>query len=44
MWSPDFTAIAGFERGPVHTPLLAVAIGLLIVGVFAFVSVLTRLV
>lgn len=45
LWSEPFTPLAGVQRsGPINTPIIAVAILLLLIGVFAFVSVLTRMV
>ena len=44
LWSGDFAAIAGATREGKQTPLLAVAIVLALIGVFAFVAVLLRLV
>jgi len=45
MWSKPFEQIAGFhENASVRTPLLAVSIVLMFIGLFAFVSVLMRLV
>jgi putative membrane protein len=44
LWSRDFVVIAGATREGKQTPLLAVAIVLALVGVFAFFAVLLRLV
>jgi putative membrane protein len=44
LWSRDFAAIAGFTREGKQTPLLAVAIVLALIGIFAFFAVLFRLV
>jgi putative membrane protein len=42
LWSGDFAIIAGAESERQQTPLLAVSIALIFVGVFAFGSVLLR--
>lgn len=42
--SGSFSKVAGIEHGPVNTPLLAVAIALLLIGTFAFFAVLLRFV
>lgn len=42
LWSGSFAKVAGVERGPVNTPLLAVAIALMLIGLFAFLAVLLR--
>jgi putative membrane protein len=49
LWSAPFKPIAGIESTDMEpvftqTPLMAVVIGLLVIGVFAFVAVLTRMV
>lgn len=44
MWSAPFSVIAGFEKDPAFTPLLLVAIGLTLIGLFAFLAVLLRFV
>ena len=44
LWSGDFAAIAGVTREGKQTPLLAVAILLTLIGIFAFFAVLFRLV
>jgi putative membrane protein len=44
MWGGNFAVIAGVAREGKQTPLFAVAIALIFVGVFAFVSVLMRMV
>ena len=43
LWSGNFAAIAGVTREGKQTPLLAVAVVLALVGVFAFFAVLLRL-
>lgn len=40
--SGSFAELAGIEGGPTFTPLYAVSIALIFIGVFAFVAVLTR--
>src|SRR5580658_8240243 len=44
LWSGNFAVIAGATREGKQTPLLAVAIVLALIGIFAFFSVLLRLV
>ena len=44
LWGGDFAVIAGVTREGKQTPLLAVAIILALIGVFAFFSVLLRLI
>ena len=44
LWSRDFAVIAGATREGKQTPLLAVAVVLALIGVFAFFAVLFRLV
>ena len=44
LWGGDFAVIAGTTREGKQTPLLAVAIILALIGVFAFFSVLLRLI
>src|SRR5215469_2437901 len=43
LWSGSFEAIAGMTREGKHSPVLAIAIVLICVGVFAFFAVLLRL-
>jgi putative membrane protein len=43
LWGGNFAAIAGVTREGKQTPLLAVAIVLALIGVFAFFAVLLRL-
>jgi putative membrane protein len=38
----QFTPLAGIEGAPVHTPIYAVSIALIFIGIFAFIAVLTR--
>jgi putative membrane protein len=42
LWSEDFRAVAGVTKARFHTPVFAVAIVVGLIGIFAFVSVLTR--
>ena len=44
LWSGDFAVIAGVTREGKQTPLLAVAVLLTLIGIFAFFAVLFRLV
>src|SRR5271165_5158826 len=44
LWGGNFAAIAGFSREEKQTPLLAVAIVLALIGIFAFFAVLLRLI
>jgi putative membrane protein len=44
LWGGSFSAIAGATREGKQTPLLAVAIVLALIGIFAFFAVLLRLV
>lgn len=43
LWRDEFTPIKGFTSGRKRTPLVAVAIFLIIIGVFALVAVNLRL-
>jgi putative membrane protein len=42
LWERPFTPLAGVHHATMRTPLLAIAIGLTLIGLFAFASVLTR--
>ena len=42
LWQEDFAAIAGIGKAPGNTPIYAVAIGLMVIGVVAFLAVLLR--
>jgi putative membrane protein len=44
LWSGDFRSVAGMEERALRTPLFAVALVLILIGLFAFGSVLLRLV
>jgi putative membrane protein len=43
MWSGDFALIAGMTREGLRTPIVAIAVVLTCVGLFAFFAVLLRL-
>jgi putative membrane protein len=42
LWQGEYAAIAGFGKPPGSTPVYAIAIGLTLIGVFAFLTVLVR--
>lgn len=42
LWRRDFAVLAGVDEAPVSMPVYAIAIGLILIGVFAFVAVLLR--
>ena len=42
LWQEDFAAIAGIGKAPGNTPIYAVSIGLMVIGVVAFLAVLLR--
>jgi putative membrane protein len=44
LWSEDYQAIAGMKPQPGKSPVILVAVVLLMVGLFAFFSVLLRLI
>lgn len=44
LWGKEFRSIAGVAEVPAQTPLVAVSILLLLIGILAFVAVLARLV
>ena len=44
LWGGTFVPIAGLRREGMHTPVIAIAILLICIGVFAFFAVLLRLV
>jgi putative membrane protein len=44
LWKAPFNVLAGLERKPMHTPLLLIAIGLMLIGLFAFGAVFLRVV
>jgi putative membrane protein len=43
LWGGDFAVVAGATKEGKQTPLIAVAIALILIGLFAFFSVLLRL-
>lgn len=48
LWSDPFRPVAGLQSGPMHpvisqTPLMAVVLALLLIGIFAFFAVLLRM-
>ena len=42
LWGQDFRPIAGYQKEPVTTPIMWIAIVLILVGMFAFLVVLFR--
>jgi len=42
LWERDFKPIAGFDQFRHHTPAVAVAVVLILIGIFAFAAVLFR--
>jgi len=42
LWERDFKPIAGFDQFRHHTPVVAVSVVLILIGIFAFVAVLFR--
>ncbi len=44
MWSGSFALIAGMKREGLNTPVVAIAVLLIFIGMFAFFAVLLRLV
>jgi putative membrane protein len=42
LWQRDFAALAGADKAPGSTPVYALAIGLVLLSVFAFLAVLVR--
>ena len=43
LWAEPFTPIAGTAKKPMNTPVLAIGILLILIGLFAFFAVLFRL-
>jgi putative membrane protein len=43
LWGEPFRQIAGMAKEPINTPVLAVAVLLILIGLFAFFAVLLRL-
>lgn len=44
LWSQQFSPLAGIGNGPHGTPLMSVAVSLMLIGLFAFFAVLLRFV
>ena len=44
LWSGDFAPVAGMTKEGIQTPIIAVAVLLILIGTFAFVAVLMRFV
>jgi len=42
LWQDQFASIAGMGKAPGNTPIYAVTIGLMVIGVVAFLAVLLR--
>jgi putative membrane protein len=42
LWQEDFAAVAGMGKAPGNTPIYALTIGLMVIGVVAFLAVLLR--
>ena len=42
LWEKDFKPIAGVDESAHHTPIVAVSVVLILIGVFAFAAVLLR--
>ena len=42
LWEKDFKPIAGVDESAHHTPIVAVSVLLILIGVFAFAAVLLR--
>jgi putative membrane protein len=42
LWSKDFRPLAGVDEFPHHTPIIAVTVIMIFIGVFAFCAVLLR--
>ena len=43
LWGEPFTPIAGMTKEPANSPVLAVGVLLILIGLFAFLAVLLRL-
>ena len=43
LWRPEFRPVAGVIDGPSHTPVLAVTLLLILIGISAFAAVLLRM-
>jgi len=44
LWEKDFKPIAGVDESAHRTPIIAVSVVLFLIGIFAFVAVLFRVV
>jgi putative membrane protein len=42
LWQRDFKPVAGVSEFRHHTPVVAVSVVLILIGIFAFVAVLLR--
>ena len=42
LWKKPFTPLAGFHKVRMRTPVLAISVGLILIGMFAFTAVFTR--
>jgi putative membrane protein len=42
LWEKDFKPIAGVDESAHRTPIIAVSVVLILIGIFAFVAVLFR--
>jgi|SRR5688572_19424345 putative membrane protein len=42
LWHGEYAAVAGIGKAPGSTPVYAISIGLILIGVFAFLAVLVR--
>jgi len=42
LWARDFEPIAGIKQAPIQTPLYIITIAMILIGLFAFGSVLIR--
>jgi hypothetical protein len=42
LWGGSFRVLAGIDGRSLHTPICAVSIALIFIGLFAFLAVLTR--
>jgi putative membrane protein len=43
LWGDSFSPIAGMAREPIKSPVLAIGVLLILIGLFAFIAVLVRL-
>ena len=42
LWSEPFRVLSGMEGAPIRTPLLALVVVVMLIGIFAFCAVLLR--